>query len=247
MTNSPLLDEQIAYYRARAAEYDQWHTRRGRYDKGDAHRRQWLAELDSVRSELDKARPFGDCLELACGTGLWTPQLATHATTLTAVDAVPETIAINRTKVADLPVQYIVADLFDWWPTQTYDLVFFGFWLSHVPADRFDRFWQMVRAALKPGGKAFFVDGLSSQVTSARDHPALTHSGIEQRKLNDGQTFNIIKIFYQPARLQPRLDSLGWTGPIQTTGEFFYHGCVTPNPDTQQRPQPTPKKDDASR
>ena len=33
-----LLDEQIAYYRARAAEYDDWWFRRGRYDRGGAQR-----------------------------------------------------------------------------------------------------------------------------------------------------------------------------------------------------------------
>lgn len=67
MTEDTVLSEQVAYYRARAAENDEWHTRQGRYDKGEEHRRQWLAELDAVRSALEEAGPFGDCLELACG------------------------------------------------------------------------------------------------------------------------------------------------------------------------------------
>ena len=226
MTANSLLNEQIAYYRARAAEYDQWHTRQGRYDKGQAHRRQWLAELDAVRSALGQAQPFGECLELACGTGLWTPQLAEHATCVTAIDVASETIAINRTKVGDLPVQYVVADLFEWWPKQRYDFVFFGFWLSHVPADRFDWFWEMVGAALQPGGRAYFVDGLPTQASTARDHASLSESGVEERKLNDGRAFRIVKLFYQPDQLQRRLQALGWTGNIWATGQFFYHGCV---------------------
>ena len=39
-----LLDEQIEYYRARAPEYDEWFFRRGRYDRGEGHRRAWFAE-----------------------------------------------------------------------------------------------------------------------------------------------------------------------------------------------------------
>ena len=36
-----LLDEQIAYYRARAAEYDQWWLRQGRYDQGPELAARW--------------------------------------------------------------------------------------------------------------------------------------------------------------------------------------------------------------
>ena len=228
MTEDTVLSEQVAYYRARAAEYDEWHTRQGRYDRGEEHRRQWLAELDAVRSALEEAGPFGDCLELACGTGLWTPQLASRASTLTAIDAVSETIEINRTRVGDAAVRYVVADLFEWWPTETYDFVFFGFWLSHVPAERFERFWEMVRAALKPDGRACFIDSLRTQDSRARDHAPIADSGVVARKLNDGRTFSVVKVFHRPDQLQRQLQALGWTGVIRKTGKFFYHGCMRP-------------------
>lgn len=219
---------QIAYYRARAAEYDEWHLRLGRYDRGPRHRRQWLSELGAVRSALDEAAPLGDCLELACGTGQWTPQLAERAATLTAVDAVSETIEINRSKIDNASVRYVVADIFEWSPSEKYDFVFFGFWLSHVPLQRFDPFWEKVRAALKPTGRAFFVDSLKTQESTARDHSPVDDSGFAERKLNDGRTFNIVKIFHDPEELNGRLRDLGWTGSIQKTGKFFYHGCMTP-------------------
>ena len=65
--------EQLTYYRARAAEYDEWFLRRGRYDRGDEHRRLWFDEVAAVEAALIDAHPAGDILELACGTGLWTP------------------------------------------------------------------------------------------------------------------------------------------------------------------------------
>jgi ubiquinone/menaquinone biosynthesis C-methylase UbiE len=228
MTEESVLDEQIAYYRARAAEYDEWHMRRGRYDRGEKHRRQWFSELATVKSALKTAEPFGECLELACGTGLWTPFLASGATTLKAIDVVPETIEINRSKVASPHVEYEVADLFHWFPADAYDFVFFGFWLSHIPVERFNHFWQMVRAALKPGGRAFFVDSLKTQESTARDHATIADTGVVERKLNDGRTFNIVKVFHDPDRLKKELQDLGWDGSIQTTGDFFYYGCVVP-------------------
>ena len=226
MVDKSILKEQVAYYRARAAEYDEWHSRQGRYDRGDEHNLQWHAELDTVRAELERERPFGKCLELACGTGLWTACLAQGTADLTAIDASSETIEINRTKTDNAPVQYVVVDLFEWWPTEEYDFVFFGFWLSHVPAQQFNRFWEMIRAALKPGGRAFFVDGLATQESTARDHAEIDDSGVMERKLNDGQTFNIVKVFHDPDQLERQLRDLGWSGSVGSTEQFFYYGCM---------------------
>jgi ubiquinone/menaquinone biosynthesis C-methylase UbiE len=134
MSNN-ILQEQIDYYRDRAPEYDEWFFRQGRYDRGEAHRRQWFTEIAEVESALFATKPSGNILELACGTGLWTQHLAPLATHLTAVDAAPEVISLNQHRVNSASVEYIVADLLNWTPTQTFDMVFFGFWLSHVPID----------------------------------------------------------------------------------------------------------------
>ena len=53
MVDKSILQEQVAYYRARADEYDEWHSRQGRYDRGDEHKSQWHAELDAVRLALE--------------------------------------------------------------------------------------------------------------------------------------------------------------------------------------------------
>ena len=163
-----LLDEQIAYYSARAAEYDEWFLRQGRYDRGEEHRRAWFAEVEAVEAALREARPRGRVLELACGTGLWTRRLLEHATELTAIDASPEVLELNRERVASERVRYVQADLFRWQPRTEFDFVFFGFWLSHVPPDRFAAFWETVRAALAPGGSVFFVDNARNPAIAAQ-------------------------------------------------------------------------------
>src|SRR5262245_51125388 len=129
MDDRPILDEQIAYYRARAEEYDEWWFRTGRYDRGEAQRKVWFEEAAQVETALREARPGGHILELACGTGLWTRHLAGDATSLTAVDASPEVVRINRERVRSPQVEYVQTDLFHWKPARLYDFVFFGFWL----------------------------------------------------------------------------------------------------------------------
>ena len=42
-------------------------------------------------------------------------------------------ININRAKLQSGRVDYQRVDLFAWQPRRQYDMVFFGFWLSHVP------------------------------------------------------------------------------------------------------------------
>ena len=54
-----ILQEQINYYRDRAAEYDEWFFRQGRYDRGEAHRQQWFAEIAEVESALFATNPSG--------------------------------------------------------------------------------------------------------------------------------------------------------------------------------------------
>jgi len=226
----PLIDHMIEYYRARAAEYDQWFLRQGRYFRGEAHRQAWMVAAAEVEAALRSAGPAGDILELACGTGLWTRHLVQRAASLTAVDASPEAIALNRDRVQDARLEYRVADLFAWQPERQYDFVFFGFWLSHVPPMRFAAFWEGVRAALKPTGRAFFVDSLFDPHSSATDHRLPDRTGLSERKLNDGRTFTIVKVYYEPQELQARLESAGWRGRVQAAGEFFLHGCVSPAP-----------------
>ncbi len=224
-----LLEGQLAYYRARAGEYDEWFLRRGRYDRGPEWNRRWFLELERVRQELDRFGPTGRVLELACGTGLWTVELARHAASITAVDASPEVLDINRARLqearSEVPVRYVRADLFDWRPDEAYDGVFFGFWLSHVPPGRFAAFWDLVRSALRPGGRAFFVDSLGPEAPAEKrrlgwapeDHTML-------RRLNDGQEFRIVKIFYDPVELEARLVGMGWRFSVRTTNNHLLYG-----------------------
>jgi SAM-dependent methyltransferase len=229
MSGDPLLAEQLEYYRARAHEYDKWWLREGRFDRGAEANARWFADAAELERALARFDPRGDVLELACGTGLWTRRLVDYATHVTAVDAAPEVLAINRARVGDPTVTYVEADLFDWTPeTAAYDACVFTFWLSHVPADRFAAFWERVGGALKPGGRVFFIDSARTGESTASDH-RLPRRGetTMTRRLDDGREFQIIKRFYEPERLATELAGLGWDCRTGTTGKFFIYGTAT--------------------
>ncbi|MPZ25699.1 MAG: methyltransferase domain-containing protein [Micromonosporaceae bacterium] len=201
-----LLDEQVRYYRAAAAEYED------------------LALPFPGGSELAEALgafgPTGSVLELACGPGTWTTQLLRHAAEVTAVDASSEMLAIASARVGKERVRFVSADLFHWRPDRRYDVVFFGFWLSHVPPEHFASFWSLVAECLKPDGRVFFVD---DGYRTAAEFIEGERSSIIQRRLPDGTAYRIVKVPHQPADLERQLERIGWRIQVHSTsGPFFW-------------------------
>jgi 2-polyprenyl-3-methyl-5-hydroxy-6-metoxy-1,4-benzoquinol methylase len=220
-----LIQQQIDYYKARASEYDEWFLRQGRYDRGTELNQQWFQEVDQVREALNQFQPVGNVLELACGTGLWTQQLSSHARHITAIDAAEEALELNRARVHSSKVKYLQADIFSWQPTERYDMIFFSFWLSHVPSPYFNQFWQMLSRGLESNGRLFFVDSKYEPTSTARDHQlGDSRDSIVTRRLNDGREYQIVKIFYQREQLEKRLSQMGWDIKVQETPNYFLFG-----------------------
>jgi len=223
-----VLRGQIDYYRARANEYDHWFLRLGRYDYGEAATRRWFEQVAVVRAALDGVALDGaDVLELAPGTGIWTEQLCARAGRLTAVDASPEMIALNRERLGDgvAKVTYVEADLFDWTTTDTFDAVVFCFWISHVPQNRLDAFLEKVATLIKPGGSVFFLDGKRERTSTAADHvlPSVDEE-LMIRRLEDGREYTIVKNFWAAPELEARCLRAGLSVKVRETADYFQFG-----------------------
>lgn len=225
MDDSGLLAEQRAFYRARAPEYDEWWQRRGRYDRGPDLAEQWDQQVAQVTAALDVFGATGDVLEMAGGTGWWTERLGRTAGRLTVLDASPETLDLNRARVGRPDVDYVVADLFTWQPERTYDVVFFSFWLSHVPRSRFSTFWSLVRSCLSPGGRVFLIDNRNDPqpVADIKD-PYVVQYGpdLHLRRLYDGSEYRVVKVMYEPDELESLLGDQGWTARLAATRWFIF-------------------------
>jgi SAM-dependent methyltransferase len=229
-----ILAEQIAYYRARAGEYDQWWFRTGRFDRGAELNAAWRGDVAEVERALDayleRTQP-ARVLELACGTGLFTRRLAPKVAHLTAIDASPEVIAINRDRVSAGNVAYVESDLFAWLDDRAaherFDLVFMSFWLSHVPDERLAMFWARVREMLGAAGAAYVIDSAFDPTSTAANHPTPERAaGVVSRLLNDGRGFRIVKIFHTPETLAARLAQFDLRAEIAGTPRYFIHGTV---------------------
>jgi 2-polyprenyl-3-methyl-5-hydroxy-6-metoxy-1,4-benzoquinol methylase len=209
-----VLGEQVDYYRRRASEYDA--TAYG--DVATARNR--IARL------VAEMRPTGSVLEIACGTGLWTEALARSAASVTAIDAAPETLAIARDRVRSANVRFEVADVFAWsWPAR-YDVIFFSAWLSHVPDDRFEQFWEMLRSHLAEDGRVLFID----EHVDERDKEAYVagRDDVVERRLQDGSAYRVIKNFVDPYELELRLRGLGWNCTIRRDDRDWIVGEARP-------------------
>jgi len=206
------LREQVLYYRRRAAEYDE--TSAGRDGVAGERFGPWLERLG----------PSGDALEIACGTGLWTQHLVRSVRRLTALDSSPEMIELARRRARDADVTFVVADFFRWRPERRFDCAFFGFWLSHVPPERFADFWRLLAMCLEPDGRALFVDEGAERAPREAD----PGGPFVERRLRDGSAYRIVKVFHEPETLGRALAEVGWTAGIEPLEDGFLAGVARP-------------------
>jgi SAM-dependent methyltransferase len=223
----PDLDRaMVDYYEARAPEYDDWYLRRGRYARGAIHDAAWNTELDAAGRWLDALPWTGEIVDLAAGTGWWSPLLASRGelslydASATALDRARDRLVAHGLR-AHLHVRDAWAE-----PDRQIDGLFMGFWLSHVPPDRLADFLALGRRWLKPGGLIAFIDSLPDPASGAADHPEPAQDRAV-RRLDDGREFTIVKVYYTPDQLADALSTAGFDGiEITTTGRFFVLGSA---------------------
>lgn len=216
----------IDYYDARAPEYDDWYLRRGRFARGAIHDAAWNAELDAAGRWLDALPWDGVIVELAAGTGWWSPLLASQGE-LSLYDTSPAALdrARDRLMAHGLRAHLHVRDA---WlePDRAVDGLFMGFWLSHVPRDRLAAFLALGRRWLRSGGRLAFIDSLADPASGAADHPEPADD-LAVRRLADGRDFTIVKVFYTPKEIAAGLAAAGFRDiEVTTTGRFFLLGTA---------------------
>jgi SAM-dependent methyltransferase len=211
-----------AYYAARASEYDDVYAGLG---LSPLQRAVFQADLDAATMWLDRLALSGEIVELAAGTGWWSPLLAQKGE-LSLYDASEEVLERARERLlahglrAHLHVRDAWAE-----PDRQVDAVFSGFWLSHVRSSRLADFLALVGRWLKPGGVYAFID----ELPGPEQAPAADER--ETRRLKDGREYLITKSYRQPDELERSLHAAGF-GAVQlaTTSRHFVLGSATWRP-----------------
>jgi SAM-dependent methyltransferase len=217
-TTVPTLsdDEALkAYYAARAPEYDEFYVG----TRPPLEAAVFGSDLDAASLWLDSLPVHGEIVELAAGTGWWSPLLAQKGE-LWLYDAVEQPLdrARERLLAHGLRAHIHVRDA---WaePDRRVDAVFCGAWLTHIRRGRLPDFLAIVRRWLKPGGLFAFID--------EKGQPEYTPIADERRlrRLRDGREFEIIKVFYEPDELAAALSAAGFGEvEVKTTSRFFVLG-----------------------
>ena len=200
-------DSMAAYYARRAATYERIYAKPERQ-----------ADLRAMAASLAQAFVGRRVLEIACGTGWWTPHGAANAAHWRATDLNPETMALARAKPgrpACVQFQaldaYTLAGLGD----DAFDAAFAGFWWSHVPLARLAPWLALLHRHLLPGAVVLMLDNRdlpgSSTPISRTDAEGNTY---QQRLLDDGSTHEVLKNYptlaSASAELGPRAQDLQW-------------------------------------
>jgi predicted O-methyltransferase YrrM len=157
-------------------------------------------------------------LEIAAGTGYWTEVLASTAAEIVATDLNAETIAIaTQRDYGPAPVALRTADAYQ---LQTvpgeFDLVFCGFWWSHIARADIPRFLAGVRGRTGSGVQLVLVDNRyvpGSNTPVSRTGP--DGDTYQRRSLADGREYEVLKNFPSREQLAADLKSaatdLAWT------------------------------------
>ena len=187
-TTAPATEESMRqYYAQRAQIYERV------YHKPERQR-----DLRAMESAL--AVPFAGrrVLEVACGTGWWTPHGARLAASWLATDLNPETMAIAQSKAMPASVRFATVDAYTLAgiESERFDAAFAGFWWSHVPLARLRAWLALLHSRLEPGAQVVLLDNRfvagSSTAISRRDDEGNTY---QRRTLDDGTEHEVVKNF----------------------------------------------------
>ncbi len=225
---TPLDRSMQLYYERRAPEYDDWYDRRGRYHDPRTNPA-WHAQLAELGREAARfggglARaPRLRVLDLACGTGKWSPYFV-HSLQptgrLVAFDYSAAMLAETRVRLEEDDPANLTKTLFvrgDAYALpfldSAFDLIFMGFWLSHVQRERLYPFLGEVKRIMRPGGNLLVFDSALREGVPAE--------AVARRPLLNGQTYDVLKINYAPAQLEGILARLFPQTSVRQTRDFF--------------------------
>jgi SAM-dependent methyltransferase len=190
------------YYADRAASYEAIYAKPERQ-----------ADLRATEAWLPTNFAGRRVLEIACGTGWWTPHGARDAAHWLATDANEETLAIARTKA--LPpgrVDFRVLDAYalDDLGGERFDAAFAGFWWSHVPLGRLPSWLAALHAHLEPGAVVVIMDNRyvpgSSTPIARRDAEGNTW---QARPSPGGGTREVLKNFPEEGEARAAVEASG--------------------------------------
>ena len=193
-----LNTDTAAYYTQRAATFDAVYAKPERQH-----------DLPIVREWVRATLANHHILELACGTGYWTAEVAAVAASVLATDLNPSMIALATLK--GLPadkVTFAIDDAFDRridLTSKSVSAVFAAFWWSHVLREEQDRFMLGLRQQVGKDALLVLIDNVYVEGSSTSIARTDLQGNTFQIRLQDGERFELLKNFPTDSALRKRL------------------------------------------
>lgn len=128
------------------------------YRQADGHpeRLPWYREEpgENLVAAVSAREGQGRALDVGCGAGVFSVWLAKHGLRVTGLDLMPEAIAMARAQAegAEVPVELVCGDLFDYDPEQPFDVVFDSGCLHSLVGGNVAAYRRQLLRWLAPGG-----------------------------------------------------------------------------------------------
>jgi demethylmenaquinone methyltransferase/2-methoxy-6-polyprenyl-1,4-benzoquinol methylase len=202
MSQREAEDNLAAYYAARAAEYDDVYRKPERQN-----------EIGFLRLILSGLLSGHSVLEIACGTGFWTEEIAATASCIHATDVNDSVLEIASERLQRYRnVTLAREDAFALTGVSgVFTAAFACFWWSHLRrGEQVSRFLHVLHAKLQPGALVVFVDNRyvegSSLPITRKDADGNTY---QNRRLRDGTDHEVLKNFPEEAEFRSLLQGRG--------------------------------------
>lgn len=185
-----------AYFAKRAATLEQVYAKPERQ-----------ADLAILKEKVRDALSGHRVLELACGTGYWTAELARSAASVLATDINQK--MIDAAMVKNLPaakVRFALADAYDLNVEGSFSACFAGFWWSHVKRQEQAAFLEQLRTKLGKDTYLVLIDNVyveGSSTSIARTD--LDGNTYQIRRLDDGTRHEVLKNFPTDSALRKKM------------------------------------------
>ena len=201
-----------AYYAARAREYDRVYLKPER-------------QVDIQRLQQWLPPKFSGCrvLDVACGTGFWTQFIAPVTSSTVALDAGPQTLEIARRRISFDNVQFVIGDAYELSDDLgKFDAAFLGFWFSHIPKQRRERFLINLAGRMRADARVVILDNL---YVEGSNHP-ITETDVEgntyqARQLDDGSGHLVLKNFPTQSELHTLVADTAYAA-VFTPFEYYW-------------------------
>lgn len=177
-----------SYYNYRAKEYDRVYLIPEEQDD--------LVKATAIFQQLFRQKQV---LEIACGTGYWTEQIAATAFSILATDINASVVEIAKNRKQFDNVVFEVADMYSLSPKPTFNALFGGFIWSHILLQDLDIFLRKVVSFLQPGTTIAFIDSkpVENTLHSKKNITKTDEQGntYQTRTLDDGTAHLVLKNF----------------------------------------------------